>query len=92
MATASAVITDLFVGSDGTVTTRMLYGAIALCPLTVGYLALTSVVTDASREIVPLLLVAVVALASALNGYLGGGLVASVALGVSPPIGFGINA
>ncbi|MFC6904879.1 hypothetical protein [Halalkalicoccus tibetensis] len=38
----------------------------------------------------PLFLVAFVALASALNGYLGGGLAASVALDISPPIGFGI--
>lgn len=90
MVNIEATVTDLLVGSDRTLTFRMLYGAVALCPITVIYLLLASVVTDASREIVPLLLVAAVALTSALNGYLGGGLVASVALGISPPIGFGI--
>ncbi len=38
------------------------------------------------------LVVVLVALVSVMNGYLGGGLVASVALGISPPIAFGITA
>lgn len=95
MVQSTSIGTDLLVGFDRTVTLRMILGAVALCPVLVVLWVLVTVGMDEPRSVYDIgagLVVVLVALVSAVNGYLGGGLVASVALGISPPIAFGITA
>lgn len=93
MADFESATTDLLVGSDWTVTTRTIYGAVALCPALIALWALVAFGVDDPQGILDTgvgVVTILVALVSAANGYLGGGLIASLALGMSPPTAFGI--